>query len=299
MTEVFKFRGDGDVINPSRQQIDIPNGYLRLTSAIVNPMKKIAVKISSSMVFDSDSGRILLLLDSETGRVDAIIEVFRLGALRTAAASGVGTQLLSRVDAESIGLFGTGRQAKTQIAAVTAVRPIKKVVAIGRNKERLSSFCAEMTRELNIPVIEAVDPLELYECGILVAATTSAEPVIFGEHLKPGTHINAIGANRLERRELDDAVLGRCSLVTVDNKAQAEKESSVLLRAIEQGTLTWNDVLELGDFMVGNGTERRTTDAITIYNSHGVAMEDVALATKAYELAQAKGVGTEVPFTLG
>ena len=115
MTEVFKFRGDGDVINPSRQQIDIPNGYLRLTSAIVNPMKKIAVKISSSMVFDSDSGRILLLLDSETGRVDAIIEVFRLGALRTAAASGVGTQLLSRVDAESIGLFGTGRQAKHKL----------------------------------------------------------------------------------------------------------------------------------------------------------------------------------------
>ena len=78
VSEVFKIRGDGDVINPPRQQIDIPSGYLRLTSAIVNPMKKIAVKVSSSMVFDSHSGRTLLLIDSDTGRVDAIIEVFRL-----------------------------------------------------------------------------------------------------------------------------------------------------------------------------------------------------------------------------
>ena len=299
VSEVFKIRGDGDVINPPRQQIDIPSGYLRLTSAIVNPMKKIAVKVSSSMVFDSHSGRTLLLIDSDTGRVDAIIEVFRLGALRTAAASGVGTKLLARDDADSIGVFGTGRQAKTQVSAVAAVRPIKKVLAIGRNKQRLEAFCTGMTAELDIPVIAASDPLQLYQCAVLVAATTSAEPVIFGEHLKSGTHINAIGANRLERREMDDEVLKRCTLVTVDNKVQAKKESAVLLRAVEQGSLTWDDVRELGDVMTGTGADKRTPEAITLYNSHGVAMEDVALATKAFELAVEKGVGTKVPFTLG
>jgi ornithine cyclodeaminase/alanine dehydrogenase-like protein (mu-crystallin family) len=297
VSEVFKIRGDGDVINPPRQQIDIPGGYLRLTSAIVNPMHKIAVKVSSSMVFDSDSGRTLLLVDSQTGRVDAIIEVFRLGALRTAAASGVATQLLAREDADSIGVFGTGRQARTQIAAVAAVRPIKNVIAIGRNADRLNAFCSEMTAELSIPVTAAQDPLELYQCAVLVAATTSAEPVIFGEHLQPGTHINAVGANRLERRELDDAVIERCTLVTVDNKIQAEKESAVLLRAVERGAFALDDVLELGEFMAGTGQDKRDADAITLYNSHGVAMEDVALATKAFDLALEKGVGTDVPFT--
>lgn len=298
VSDVFKIRGDGDVINPPRQQIDIPEGYLRLTSAIVSPMKKIAVKVSSSMVFASESGRTLLLVDSETGRVDAIIEVFHLGALRTAAASGVGTKLLAREDADSIGIFGTGRQAKTQLAAVCAVRPIKSVLAIGRDKNRLDTLCRDMTNELGIPVTAAKDPKELYDCSVLVTATTSSEPVLFGEYLKPGTHINAIGANRLERRELDDAAIEKCSMIAVDNKVQTKKESAALLRAVENGTLAWDDVLELGDFMVGDGVEARTADAITLYNSHGVAMEDVALATKAYELAVEKGVGLEVPFTM-
>ena len=98
---------------------------------------------------------------------------------------------------------------------------------------------------------------------------------------------------------MDDEVLKRCTLVTVDNKVQAKKESAVLLRAVEQGSLTWDDVRELGDVMTGTGADKRTPEAITLYNSHGVAMEDVALATKAFELAVEKGVGTKVPFTLG
>lgn len=295
--DVFKIRGDGVVINPPRQQIDIPEGYLRLTSAIVTPMKKIAVKVSSSMVFDSDSGRTLLLVDSETGRVDAIIEVFRLGALRTAAASGVATKLLARADASSLGVFGTGRQARTQISAVAAVRPIERVLAIGRDRKRLERFASEMSDEIGIPVLPASDPRELYDCSVLVAATTSAEPVIFGEKLRPGTHINAIGANRLERCELDPAVIPRAALVTVDNKVQAEKESAAILRAVAESDFSWDDVLELGEVIANRVADKRDPDAITLYNSHGVAMEDVALATKAFELARARGVGTEVPFT--
>ena len=297
VSEVFRVVGEGAVINPPRQQVDMPGGYLRLSSAIVVPLKKIAVKVSSSMVFASESGRTLLLMDSETGRVDAIIEVFRLGALRTAAASGVATDLLARADADSLGVFGTGRQARTQIAAVAEVRPIRRVLAMGRNAERLAAFCTEMTAELGLPVLPAKRAEDLYDCAVLVAATTSAEPVIFGAHLRPGTHINAIGANRLERRELDDAVIQRCALVTVDNKVQAKKESAALLQAVEQRVLTWDEVLELGDVVAGAGRDKCTPEAITLYASHGVAIEDVALATKAYELARAKGIGTEVPFT--
>jgi alanine dehydrogenase len=296
--EVFKIRGDGDVINPPRQQIDIPEGYLRLTSAIVTPMKKIAVKVSSSMVFASDSGRVLLLVDSATGRPDAIIEVFHLGALRTAAASGVATRLLAREDAHSIGVWGTGRQARTQITAVAAVRTIKKVLVLGRDAGRAARFADTVSAELGIPVEAASDPEALYECSVLVAATTSHDPVIFGEKIRPGTHINAIGANRLERCELDRAAIARCDVITVDNKVQAEKESAALLGGIEDGDIAWDDVIELGEIITGAAKGRTAANAVTLYNSHGVAMEDVALATKAFELAAAKGIGLDVPFTV-
>lgn len=294
---VFKCQGEGGVINPPRQQIDMPGGYLRLTSAIVSPMEKLAVKVSCSPVFDSNSGRTLILLDSVTGRVDALIEVHGMGALRTGAASGVATDVLARTDADTLGVVGPGRQARTQMAAVAAVRPLKKAIVSGRNPERLAAFCEDMSRELNIPVVAAAQPDEIYDCDILVAATTSKTPVIFGDRVKPGTHINAIGANRLERQEIDDAVIPRCAIITADNKVQSKLESAALLRAVEQGAITWDDVQDLGAYMINPDSRKRTAEDITLYNSHGVAMEDVALGKKVFELAVEKGVGIEIPFT--
>ena len=297
--EVFKISNQDGVINPPRQQIDIPNGYLRLTSAIVKPMKKIAVKVSSSMVFNSGSGRTLLLLDSKTGRVDAIVEVFRLGALRTAAASGVATRYLAQENASSLGVVGAGRQARTQIFAIRAVRPIKRIIVLGRDQTKTLKFCEEMSSELGLPVNLAKDHMDLYECSIICTATTSHKPVLFGKNLRPGTHINSIGANRMERQELDDEVIPKCSFVTVDNKAQAQKESSLLNRAIKdvRSTFCWDDVLELSDCIKSESQLHRPASAITLYNSHGVAMEDVALATKAVDLAKERGIGSFVEFT--
>ena len=235
--EVTKINGQDGVINPPRQQIDTPGGYLRLTSAIVTPMKKIAVKVSSSMVFNSDPDRTLLLIDSKTGRVDAIIEVFRLGALRTAAASGVATKYLAQENATSLDVIGAGRQARTQIFAICAVRPIENIMVLGRDQTKTFEFCEEMSSEFGFPVNVAKDHLDLYDCSIICTATTSHNPVLFGKNLRPGTHINSIGANRMERQELDDEVIPKCSIVTVDNKDQAQKESALINRAIKNGNL--------------------------------------------------------------
>lgn len=297
--EVFKINGQDGVINPSRQQINSLGGYLRLTSAIVTPMKKIAVKVSSSMVFNSDSGRTLLLIDSKTGRVDAIIQVLRLGALRTAAASGVTTKYLAKENATSLGVIGAGRQARTQIFAICAVRPIESIIVLGRDQAKTFQFCEEMSSELGVPVTVAKDHLDLYDCSIICTATTSHKPVLFRKNLRPGTHINSIGANRMERQELDDEVIPKCSIVTVDNKNQARKEPALLNRAIKdvKSSFCWDDVLELSDCMKAKGQIHRQSDAITLYNSHGVAMEDVALATKAFDLANEKGIGSFVEFT--
>lgn len=297
--QVFKVAGQGAVINPPRQQIDIPSGYLRLTSAIVTPLKKIAVKVSSSMVFASDSGRVLLLVDSETGRVDAIIEVFYLGQLRTAAASGVATRLLARPDASSVGVFGTGRQARTQLEAMAAVRPIRRALAISRNRSNLEAFCSDMSRALDFPVEPASSPAELYACDILITATTARQPVLDGDLIRPGTHVNAIGSNRPERQEVNENLIPRCATIAVDNKKQAQKESTLLVKGVDRGLISWDGVKELGELIDSAPQTRRDELAITLYNSHGVAMEDVALATKAYELAQARNVGYDIPFTAG
>ena len=298
VSEVFSVTGTGGVINPPRQQIDIPNGYLRLTSAAVEPLNKIVVKVSSSMVFNSNSGRLLLLLDSRTGRADALIEVFHLGQLRTAAASGVATRCLARANAKSVGLVGAGRQARTQLLAMAAVRPIEKVVVSGRDPDRLIAFCGEMAEQMNVPVSAAKTPDEIYACDILIAATTSKLPVILGEYVRPGTHINAIGANRLERREVDDTLIGKCDVIAVDSKPQAVKELGALVEAVAGRHISWDDVVELGNCVASHETARPSPDAITLYNSHGVAMEDVALATKAYEIALQRGIGVEVPLTI-
>ena len=297
--EVFKINGQDGVINPSRQQINSPGGYLRLTSAIVTPMKKIAVKVSSSMVFNSDSGRTLLLIDSKTGRVDAIIQVLRLGALRTAAASGVTTKYLAKENATSLGVIGAGRQARTQIFAIRAVRPIESIIVLGLGQAKTFQFCEERSSKLGFLVNVAKDHLDLYDCSIICTATTSHKPVLFRKNLRPGTHINSIGANRMERQELDDEVIPKCSIVTVDNKNQARKEPALLNRAIKdvKSSFCWDDVLELSDCMKAKGQIHRQSDAITLYNSHGVAMEDVALATKAFDLANEKGIGSFVEFT--
>ena len=297
--EVFKIDGQDGVIHPPGQQIDTPGGYLRLTSAIVTPMKKIAIKVSSLMVFNSDSGCTLLLIDSKTGGVDAIIEVFRLGALRTAAASRVATKYLVQQNATSLGVIGAGRQARTQILSICAVRPIKSIIVLGRDQTKTLQFCEEMSSELGFPVNVAKDHLDLYDCSIICTATTSHKPVLFGKNLRPGTYIYSIGANRMERQELDDEVIPKCSIVTVDNKDQAQKGSALLNRAIKdvKSSFCWDDVLELSDCIKAKDQIPRQSGAITLYNSHGVAMDDVALATKAFDLANEQGVGSFVEFT--
>jgi ornithine cyclodeaminase/alanine dehydrogenase-like protein (mu-crystallin family) len=295
--EVFRLHGEGKVTNPPRQCIELPGGTLRITAAVVPPMERMAVKVSSTLVFNSNSGRLLLLSDTKTGRILAITEVFQLGALRTGAASGVATQYMARAGAATVGIFGSGRQARTQLLAVAAVRPIQSVVATSRDRGRLERFVRDMSEPLNIPVSCARDPQELYDADILISATTSKEPVIFGRHLRPGTHINAIGANMPERRELDDEAVERCAVIAVDNKAQAQQEAGELIHAEAHGALSWSGVTEIGEVVAGKTTGRTGNDSITLFKSLGVAMEDVALASRIYQLAADRKVGVEIPLT--
>ena len=222
----------------------------------------------------------------------ALIEANLLGALRTGAASGVATRALARAEASTLGLIGTGKQARTQLLAVAAVRELTEIRVFGRDAHRRAAFADEMAAETGL----AVNPCDSAEAcvqgaDIVVAATNAAEPVVLGDWLAPGAHVNAVGANAYARRELDEQAVRRAALVAVDDRDQATIEARELIDLAEAGVLDWADVAELGPLLRGDVAGRAGDDDITLYKSLGVAFEDVVFAKTIHDRALAAGAG--------
>lgn len=225
-------------------------------------------------------------------RLLALIEANKLGAMRTGAASGVATDLLARKDAATLGIIGTGRQSRTQVLAIAAVRDLKSVRVFGRDETKRAAFAASIAEELDCEVIAATSAEECIRgADIAVTMTSSADPVLFGEWLSPGMHVNATGANGYARRELDDGAVLKASLVSTDQREQAKIEARELIDLTNAGKLAWEDVLELGALVRGEAPGRTANDQITLFKSLGIALEDIAFAKVAYERALERGVG--------
>jgi ornithine cyclodeaminase/alanine dehydrogenase-like protein (mu-crystallin family) len=224
-----------------------------------------------------------------------MIEADWLGRLRTGAASGVATRYLAREDARTLGVFGTGGQAETQIEAVAAVRPLTTVLAFSRNADRASAFCGRMTAKLGLTVRPAT-PEEVAGQDIVCTITTSRDPVCRGVWLHEGAHVNAAGSNWAHRRELDDEAIRRASLITCDDVAQATIEAGDLIAPAKTGVLDWDKVHSLGEVISGQRQGRATASDITLFKSLGIGAEDVAFAAHVYERARALGRGDTVRF---
>jgi ornithine cyclodeaminase/alanine dehydrogenase-like protein (mu-crystallin family) len=219
----------------------------------------------------------------------ALVEADHLGRLRTGAASAVAAKQLAREDAASLGVIGCGRQAETQVACIRAALPgIERVVAYCRTERSLREFCERVRAE---PGESHRDPAEQ---DVVVTITTSRDPVLRGEWLRPGALVCACGANVPGRRELDNVVLERAAFVCCDSKEQAALESSDLVEPIEVGTLDWLEVHELHEVVGGDLPGRQSPDDIVVFKSNGIAAWDVAAAARAVELARERGVGTEL-----
>ena len=228
-------------------------------------------------------------------RLLAVIEAGRLGAIRTGAASGVATKYLARDDASVAGIVGTGRQARTQLLAIAAVRPLRTIRVFGRDAERRQAFAGEMAEILSCHV-EASETAEacVRDAHIVVAATKSSEPVVFGEWLAPGCHVNAIGANGYARRELDDAAVLHAALVATDDLDQAQTEARELIDLTRDGKLDWDHVVELGALVQKTHPGRGSDSDITLFKSLGIALEDIAFGKVIYDKALAAGRGTQM-----
>ena len=236
----------------------------------------------------------LLLNDPRTGALVAIMDAGFLTAMRTGAASGVATKYLAREGARSVGVFGAGVQARTQLMAVCEVRPIERAVVCDPVQEYREKYAAEMSEQLSIPVEPTDDPRACVANDVIVAASSSRTPVFEGGWLAPGTHINGIGSHSPDARELDTETIRRSKVVPGYAPA-CLAEAGDLILPIQEGAITEDHIhASLGEVVAGLRPGRESAEEITLFKSVGLAVQDATTAARVYELAQAAGVGVEI-----
>lgn len=237
----------------------------------------------------------IYLYHATSGDPLALIEANGFNVVRTGAATGVATRYLARGDSTIVGQIGAGRIGAGQLEAVCAVRAIRRARVYARTRDKLEAFCREMSERLDVEVLPA-DSGEAAVRGahIINVITKSATPVLSGAWLEPGQHINAAGSNLLTRLELDADAVRRCDIVVVDSRETARRESGDLLPLVESGKLRWETLPELGEIMVATRSGRVDHQQVTLYESHGMAIEDLYVAAKVLALAEAQGLGRDL-----
>jgi len=238
------------------------------------------------------------IFDAETGALLAMVESDLLGQIRTGAACGLATRAMARPEAKVGVVIGTGRQAWSQLEAMCLVRPIEHVRVVGRNAERGKAFCDRMRTRVKAKLEFVTDAQAAVRGADVVSTiTTAAEPVLLGAWLQPGTHVNAAGSNHATRREIDAEMVRRAAIVAVEDVAQAKVESGDLLFAEREGTFEWPRAVRLADVIAGTIPGRNDAEQITLFESLGVGLWDVASAKHIFERCVAENRGREVALT--
>ena len=220
-----------------------------------------------------------------------------MGQIRTGAATGLATRYMAKSDAATVAVIGSGFQARTQLEAVCTVRNIKQARVYSRREERRGEFATQMTERLKLEVTATDSGQKCVEgADIVIAITPARDPVVEGEWLSPGAHINAAGGNHWMRREIDEAVVVRSDIIVVDQLEQAKAECGDLIWPEGRGTFRWDMVHELQDVVAGRVKGRSSDTDITLFESMGVALEDIAAAQLVYYKAKEQGIGQELPF---
>jgi alanine dehydrogenase len=301
MEDAFRLAGENAAENLPRLRMAFKNGFMQFGPGALHPQKLAGFKLWANFgrgkgVLKSDIGYgHTFLYSMETGELLAIVQAGHIGKFRTGAVTGVAAKYLSPKEASSIGIYGGGSIAEGQLEAVCAVRPIKTIKVYTRTRKNLEAFCARMSERLGTDVIPANAPEEVpRDADIVITASTAENPVLFGDWLTQPGLVVAAGANHWYKREIDGKVISRAQLVVTDDREQSRLESGNLMWAIDHGLITWNGVEELGNVVAGRVAVPDFKDANLLFASHGLATTQVAIAQKAYELALAGGMGTQI-----
>lgn len=277
----------GTVENRPRTRLRLEDGVFAVMAAADRELGLAGLK--SYAWLPGGTPFVVVLFDIDRAELSGVIEADRLGQLRTGAASGVAAKHLAKRDARSLGVIGCGWQAESQVACIRAAVPtIERVVAYCRTEERLRSFCERVGAEAG------ESHRAPGEQDVVVTATTSRDPVLRGEWLRPGALVCAIGANNRRSRELDNVVLERAAFVCCDSREQSRLESGDLIEPVEGGVLDWLEVHELQEVVAGELPGRQAEDDIVLFKSNGLAAWDVAIGAVALERARARGAGREL-----
>lgn len=293
LENTFREQGLGKIINHPRLRVRTGVSMLHYLAGAIPSMGVMGYKAYTS----SRAGikfRVFLH-DIETGSLLSIMDGNYMGMIRTGAATGVATKYMAREDAEVVGIFGTGWQARGQLLAIKEVRNIKLFKAYSRNQEKRRRFAVEMSSILGVDVVPVDKPEEVLSGShIIVTATTASEPLFSGDMVREGMHINAIGGNFLYRREIDETTVRKSDRVVVESRNQSMIEAGELLPLVEKGRLHWDRLTELGEVVVGREKGRERPEEITLFKSLGIAIEDIAVAAHLYNMARERGAGRQI-----
>jgi alanine dehydrogenase len=293
LEEAFLASAQGLIVNQPRNRLNFSTGVLHYLAAAAPEYGVSGYKTYTTSRTGVRS--LVMLFSVADGQLLAILEAEWLGAMRTGAASALATRLLSRSDSHVVGMIGTGMQAVTQLIGICAVRPVRQVFVYSRNKDAREYFCQMMAHRLDIALSAVDTALQAVEfADILVTATTAKDPVLFGEWLRPGCHINVIGSNWAQRREIDTAVVQKSDLIVTDSLEQAKIEAGDLIIPANEGHLDWDKVIELSAIIRGSAPRRTQPNDITLFKGLGIALEDIATAAHIYTLASQQGLGQEI-----
>lgn len=302
---VFRAHMQGEVTTPVRTAIDHPKygaTSLYMPSYLAGD-DYVAVKVIS--IFPENHKHnikslqsVILLTEAKTGQHVAMMDASLLTVMRTGASSGVATKYLAKEDADTCAVLGCGAQSIGQIQAVMEVRPLQRIFLYNRTRAKADEMKASLRAlypdwQGELTVVDNADEA-VAQAQIVICSTKATEPLFAAASLRPGTHINAIGAFLPHMREVDAATVQK-SKVVVDTLEGAEHEAGDLLIPIEQNEWSFAQLhAELGEILIGAKPGRETEEEITLYKSVGIAYLDTAVAKTVYERAKAAGIGTEV-----
>jgi ornithine cyclodeaminase/alanine dehydrogenase-like protein (mu-crystallin family) len=288
--QLFRQEADGQVVNRPTTELPLPRGFFRLKAGMTPGFGSYGFKAYGT-------GRYTVFVyNIENNALAGVVDAYGLTEIRTAAVSAVGARYMARAGSRTLGIIGTGREARAQVPAICAVMPIRSVKAYSRSEEHRQLYATEMRERLGIEVVPVANGEEcVRDSDIVVTMTNARDPVLEGAWLSPGTFICAVGATTPERRELDEEAVRRAGTIVVEHMPQAQAECGELRHAVELGDLRWDRVTELKDLVSGRVAGRQNASEITLFDTIGIGSEDVALATYALAKARKLECGTELP----
>jgi ornithine cyclodeaminase len=302
MADAFRALANGEAILPLRPVLWLPEKYgaLGMMPSYLGDIQAMGLKVVSvfphnhGTEYDSHIGAVMLY-ETKHGQLLSIIDASAITAIRTAAVSGLATRLLAREDAGDVAILGSGVEARTHLAAMLAVREVRRVRVWSRNGEHSQYFAEKASKRHDLRIEAVTTAQEAVDGADIICTTTSApEPILLGEWIAPGAHVNAVGSSVAFTRELDTAAVVKSRLY-VDRRESTINEAGDFLFPKQEGAIGDDHIVgEIGELLLGTVAGRQSADEITLFKSLGLAIEDLAAANYIYKKALETGTGTAV-----